>query len=308
MSLRELGYRPWKGTLRSGWDRWWIIASNGTRLAWRNPWLRRLLVLAWFPAVYLGVGFFLYEQSVDHSVIARRSLTISLRFYPESQFILEQLNQDPASVRHSFWSMLLLIFLRYLQGALMVLVVGMFAPSLITQDLRTRAYLLYFSHQLTSWEYLLGKAMVICTYLSLITLLPGTALYVLGVMLSPNLNVFYETWDLPLRVWAAAVTMMIPTASIALMFSSLTVEKRYAGFGWFALWVVGWVAYATLTRIGGPGIWWWVSLNHTIGKVQSWIFGMESLSQAGPAIILLAAYTAFALVLARARILSPLRS
>ncbi len=308
MTLHELGYRPWNGKLHGRWDRWYVIAANGTRLAWRNPWLRRLLVLAWLPTVYLGVGFFLYEQSVDHSLIARRMLILAIQSFPEAAAIVPDLRQDPAMIRHAFWSMLLLVFLRYLQGTLMVLVVGMFAPSLITQDLRTRAYLLYFSHELTSWEYLLGKAMVIFTYLSLITLLPATGLYILAVMLSPNLSVLYVTWDLPLRVGAATLVLMIPAASLALMFSSLTVERRYAGFGWFALWIVGWVAHLTLRRVTGGGDWWWVSVKHTIGKVQAWIFGVEDFDRAAPALILLAAYSAFALVLARARILTPLRS
>lgn len=308
MALHELGYRRWNGSLRSGWDRWWVIAANGSRLAWRNPWLRRVLVLAWLPTVYLGMAFFLYEQSVDHSILARRSLIFAVRSFPESAVLLPELKEDPSAIRHSFWSMLLLVFLRYLQGTLMVIVVGMFAPSLITQDLRTRAYLLYFSHELTSWEYLLGKAMVIVSYLSLITVLPATALYILAVMLSPHLSVLYETWDLLFRIWAATLVMMVPAASIALMFSSMTVEKRYAGFGWYSLWIVGWVAHLTLQRVGGGGNWWWVSVKHTIGKVQAWIFDVEDFSAAAPAMILLVAYTLFSLVLARARILTPLRS
>ena len=308
MTIRELGYRRWPGTLKTGCFRWYLIASSGIRLMWRNMWLRRLLVLAWFPAVYLGVGFFLYEQSTSNSPDAKRALVFALQAYEVAGPLISEFKQETDVSRHNVWAILLLIFLRYLQGGLMVLVVGMIAPSLITQDLRTRAYLLYFSHPLTSWEYLLGKASVVFGYLAMINLLPGTVLYILGVMLSPDLSVIRDTWDLPFRVMAASIVMMIPTTAIAVMFSSLTVERRYAGFGWFSLWIVGWVANRTLTVTETPGTWWWVSLNHTIGKAQSWVFGQDDFSSVAPAFILLTAYTLFALTLARARILSPLRS
>ena len=81
------------------------------------------------------------------------------------------------------WSLLLMAFFRYPQGLLMVLLVGMIAPSLISLDLRSRAFLLYFSRPITPLEYVFGKALVIWTYLAAVTTLPALVLYVLGVLL-----------------------------------------------------------------------------------------------------------------------------
>jgi hypothetical protein len=39
---------------------------------------------------------------------------------------------------------------------------------------------------------------------------------------------------------------MVPTTAVALAFSSMTQESRYAGFAWFSMWVVGSVTYFTL--------------------------------------------------------------
>lgn len=308
MTIHDLGYRSWEGKRRRGHFRWRVVGATSIRLAWRNLWLRRMLVLAWVPAIYLGFGFFLYEQAVDDSLVARRALRVAFQYFSEAEPLLRGVALNVESARHEFWSTLLLIFLRYLQGTIMILLVGMVVPTLVTQDLRSRAYLLYFSHPLPSWEYLLGKGSVIAAYLSLITTIPGVALYVVGVMLSPDLSVVGATWDLPLRVIAASVVMIIPTASIALMFSSMTMERRNAGFGWFAFWAVGWTAYRALSRLDVAGVWWWVSLNHIIGKAQSSIFGLDRDGGGLVALVMLAVVSLVALSIARLRILAPLRA
>lgn len=55
----------------------------------------------------------------------------------------------------------------------MVMVIGLIAPPMISQDVRSRAFLLYFSRPLTRGEYLLGKLASVWVYLSLISTLPA---------------------------------------------------------------------------------------------------------------------------------------
>jgi hypothetical protein len=164
----------------------------------------------------------------------------------------------------------------------------MIGPPLIARDVRTRAFLLYFSRPLDPWEYVLGKAAVVWFYITAITTLPALLLYVLAVMLSPSLGVVVDTWDLPLRIVAASALVMVPTTALVLMFSSLTTDSRYAGFAWFAVWVLGWVTYVVLTvsdaNFNERGFdrlmeqptnrWSVVSLYHALGEVQGWVFGM----------------------------------
>ena len=64
------------------------------------------------------------------------------------------------------WSWLLYTFLRYPQGGIMVLMVGIIAPPLISQDVRSRAFLLYFSRPLARWQYALGKLATVWFYLA----------------------------------------------------------------------------------------------------------------------------------------------
>jgi hypothetical protein len=212
----------------------------------------------------------------------------------------------------------------------MFLVIGQVAPALVAQDVRTKAFLLYFSRPLARLEYVLGKMAVVWAYLLLITALPGLVLYVLGVLFSPDWRVVLSTWDLPLRILGASAVLMIPTTSVALALSSLTSETRYATFGWVALWAVGWAAYlllwANLPATADAHRWELVSLYHTLGTVEYWVFGLKhelvevlpAAARAGilpspanvhvwPAAIQVAAVTGISLAILFRRVSSPMR-
>lgn len=294
MPINDLGYRSWSGALEPPWARWWVIAETGIRLAWRSLWLRRILLLAWLPTVYFGIGVFLFENAVKQS--DGRSLGAMLspffRMVPQFEGLMDSLDEgDLGRARHTFWSYLLWWFFRSPQGIMMIILVGLVAPNLVAQDLRSRAYLIYFSRPITAWEYVLGKSVVVWSYLAMITLVPALVLYLLGIALSPSLGVVWHTWDIPLRIVVASIILMIPTSCLALCFSSLTPESRYAGFAWFALCFGGWMAHTVLTirDFAGTGLgsltvatdrWAFVSLYHMLGQVQNGIFGLHADYQA----------------------------
>ena len=283
MPLHNLGYREWRGERTPVLQRWFVIWETGVRLAWRSMWVRRMAFATWIPAFITAVVFFVYEQSLDEVEI--RDDLAQAPFLPEQFREMLRLSQD---TRHAVWTFLLYRLYRYTQGPLMVLLVGIIAPGLISRDLRSRAYLLYFSRPITVTEYLLGKLMTLWTYLALTITLPSMALYALGVLLSPTWTVAWDTIDLPLRLLASSLVLMIVTSTIALCFSSMTTESRYAGFAWFAMWLLGLVTHFVLTiadannaiaggKASDAGVRWEpLSIYHALGRVQSWIFGLES--------------------------------
>jgi hypothetical protein len=204
---------------------------------------------------------------------------------------------DPDLARHQVWSALILAFFRYPQLFAMVVLVGLVAPMLVSYDLRTKAYLMYFSRPLSPMEYVIGKSAVIWFLLSMIVTIPALILYLMGILLSPDFSVISQTWDIPLRILLASAVLMIPTTALAMGYSSLTSESRYATFSWFATWVLGFVAYYALTfssvafQGGTPrrrrntsweelGIdldrWRLLSPYHTLGKVQASIFHLDT--------------------------------
>ena len=313
MPIHDLGYRAWQGRLMPEVTRSWVIAQTGFSLAWRNPWLRRLLLLAWVPALYFGVAFFFFEQALLGNP---EQIRFALGFVPPLpgiDVVREALETgDPVVARHTAWAWLLLVFFRYPQLLVMALVVGLVAPPLVARDVHSRAFLLYFSRPLTRVEYILGKFAVICAYVMTITTIPALSLYVVGVLLSPpEAAVIASTWDLPLRILAASLVVTVPTAALALAFSSLTTRTFYAGFAWFAAWLLGLVAYVTLQTSLDYSLsdrWALLSLYHSLGHVQSWIFGLQTSAAAvWPSAGLLAGITVVSLIVLFRRVSSPMR-
>ena len=201
---------------------------------------------------------------------------------------------------------------------MVALVVGIVATPLVAQDVRTRAFLLYFSRPLTRIEYILGKMVTVWAYLLSITAVPALCLYVVGVFLSPQLSVVKETWDLPLRIVLSSAVLMVPTTVLALALSSLTSESRYATAAWFGMWAVGWVTYSIVYANFPPGSRsaaqelliervTLASLYHSMGRVQHWVFGLEDFSAVSAAAIELAAITVVSLVVLFRRVSSPMR-
>ena len=209
MPLHDVGYRAWNGTRSFATLRWVIVATTGIRLVWRGTWLRRTIFFTWLPAIVLASGFLLYEQALTRPN-AQREVIWFLGAAAREGPLAEKLREDVVSARHDVWATLLMTFFRYPQAFVMVIVVGMIAPRLISYDLRSKAYLLYFSKPLTIWEYILGKSMVIWFYLAMITTVPACMMYVLGVLLSSEWSVVQETWDLPFRIMAASLVLVIP--------------------------------------------------------------------------------------------------
>lgn len=322
--LNHLGYRPWSGRRTPGWTRFAVITSVGFLRAWQSSWVRRMLLLAWLPTIWFGVGFFMWEQAVQYPEW-RQSFRPFLRSLPRTaefdQIRASMRTENLGDARHSVWAGMLQAFFRYPQGVLMVMMIGLISPPLISQDIRSRAFLLYFSRPLTRGEYLLGKLANLWIYLAMVSTIPALVLYLLGVLLSPHFNVVWETWDIPLRILAASVVLMGPTSILALCLSSLTQESRYAGFAWFAIWILGWFTYASVRsaqmvhagsedewmQMAKDSPWTHLSLYHTLGRVQRWVFGFSDWSDAAWSMVVLLVVTTISLAVLLRRISAPMR-
>ena len=316
MPIIDLGYRRWNSERSARLLRPIAITATGLKLVWRGVWIRRLLLLAWLPAIPMGIGFFIYEQSLQDPrfQVVAADLVGDLMNRPD---LAEKLMDDPQQARHDIWALMLLTFFRYPQAINIVLLFGLVAPRLISFDLRSRALLLYFSRPLTVVEYLVGKGMVLAVLILMTVTIPALVVYLIGLSLSPDTSTVLQTWDLPLRILVASASLTIPTAAVALLFSSFTAESRYASFAWFATWILGWVTYATLSSgelmAGGDLItmsprFKLVSPYHTLGEIQKAIFGVSATdTDASSAFVLIAAVTFFAAFVAYQRLAGQLR-
>jgi ABC-2 type transport system permease protein len=323
--IHDLGYRGWEGRRSSDTVRWWVIAQTGVRLAWKSSWVRRMLFFAWLPTLAWGVAFFLYEQVLLQPAEFQQGFVEFLQVLDfgggDFDELIAAVREDPRAARHQVWATLLMIYFRSPQAILMVMLVGLIAPPLISQDIRSRAFLVYFSRPLTPVEYVLGKASVVWAYLLMITGIPAIALYALAILLSPDLSLLAETWDLPLRIAGASVVLLVPTTAVALCFSSMTSESRYAGFAWFAVWILGMVTYVILSARDTavsfdpergfqemPDRWTLVSPYATLGEVQRWVFGLKAdFGDVQPEAFAILTVTVIATVVLLRRVSAPMR-
>ena len=257
MPLHDVGYRAWNSRRCGPSATVWVIAVTGIRLAWESRWLRRLVFFAWSPAFLFAASFFAFEQAVDEGRLTALGEGAQVGRNLDGVGMLgtvlaDALGGDPdevdvESTRRLVWTRLLLAFMRSPQAILLAAVVGLVAPTLISRDLRAKAWLVYFTRPVGRTEYVLGKSVILVLLVLVITMLPAVALWLMGVLVSPSITVALETWDLPVRVIVASLVLAVPTVLLALAYSSLTAETRIASFGWFATWVACWIAHAALT-------------------------------------------------------------
>ena len=362
MPIHNLGYRPWKEKLTPPLTRWRSISGSGIRLAQKSFWVKRVVFAAWLPVLYWGMGFFFVGQAMEgkldlsngrsrsaieqifdegerqlHKInpklapaVNRKMVAIALRRQFRKVPNVEQLasaleSGDETLARNRIWCWLLMTFFRYPQGILILFLVGAIAPALIARDIRSKAFLLYFSRPIGKLDYLVGKFFIPATFIMLVSTLPAMALYIFAILMSPDLSVFWSTWDVPLRILAGTVVLVLPTVSLALMLSSLTQETRFASFGWFAFFALGhgaWLAivFSTALKKGmamplDPAVmedpevkrWGLLSLYNNIGDVQSWVFGFSSWQEVMPSMIVLLVISAVSLAIMYRQISSPLR-
>lgn len=283
MPIFELGYRHWEGRRTASWLRWWPIARTGVALAFRSKVLRRLVFLAWAPLLYFGPLFFAvgYVTNPAHAGLSHGLWGAMAREFlgPE---VANQFAHDPESLRPLVWSAVFSHFFIYSQSFLTFLVLAIVAPPLIAQDVRSKAFLLYFSKPITRGEYLLGKGGTALLYVFLVTLFPGLVLYAVSIAFSPSLGAIADTGLTVPRIFAASAVVGIPAVLVALVFSSLTGDTRYAAFGWIAMWLLGELFFRILHSLPGLSHAGWVfvpSLRETASVVIGAIFDSGQVAQ-----------------------------
>lgn len=322
MPIHNLGYRAWNGELQSSSTRWLVVAGIGIRRAWQSAWLRRMMFFAWLPSIVMGFVIFIYEQPTKQGGEVRDTMSagaMALITYERPDVIFRRIQQERlltgsrpsmGEERHIFWSSLLLILFRRSQPLLLIPIVAVIAPPMISQDFRSRAFLLYFSRPLTKVQYIVGKAATISLYLLFVTMFPALLLYFVGVLLSPDISVLYATWDLPLRVILASLIIVIPCTALSLMLSSLTTESRYASFAWFSVWIFGHLTYVVIRSVASPGDSSMVqslSLYETFNDLSSWILDPKlGVTHMGTRFILLAVLTAVCTAVLYRRVSAPM--
>lgn len=242
MTLSPPRYALAEHRLRPRQDRVWTIFSVNVRL-------RGLRI---FPLLLVGFGF----------------VATFVPLFLTELFSTYGLSNGPslASFYSAYNNLMLFIF-----TLLMSAVVG---SGIIADDLRTKSISLYLSRPITVLDYLVGKSGVVGALLALLAILPGVLTAVLvGVLGYVSATVAAEAIGIYL---GTGVLLVLVLTGFAVLLSSLTERKSFAGAGIFAvllsLEIVASVLYAATNQVSALYLAPW----EDVLSVARWGFGVRT--------------------------------
>jgi ABC-2 type transport system permease protein len=204
MAVYKRGYQRYRGPLTSHWTR--VLAMP--RFAWQRLSQQRLVTIMLILALVwpLLCGLFIYVS--NHSELWKglgsdlaRLLEINGKFF--------------------------LIFMN-LQAVFAVLLAALAGPGLIAPDLANNALPLYFSRPLNRVDYAGAKMAVLAGLLSLVTWVPGIALFIMQSSMA-GWTWFSRNWKLGVAVFAGFALWILLVSLVALASSAYVKWRVIAG-------------------------------------------------------------------------------
>lgn len=270
MPLFEIGYRRYEGERTSHALRWWPITRTGLTIAWRSKLLRRLVFVSFVPFLYFAWVFFVIGRITEPGADPSSPLyDIARQFMGDG--IVNQLHEDPAVIRSAVWTVVFGYFGSFFQLWMVALVAAIAGPALVADDLRTRAFLIYFARPISRMDYIIGKCGVLVALLATVTLLPSLVLYTLSILFSPSLDTMVQTLPVAGSIALASLGTIVPVSLVILALSSLTRRPRFAAIAWLVVCFFGPLAHTVLQQtrdLADNGWTFLLSLPHTIRTYQ----------------------------------------
>jgi ABC-type transport system involved in multi-copper enzyme maturation permease subunit len=277
MSVYRRGYQRYQGALSSRWARRAVLP----RFAWRRLFQQRLVVALTVVAMTwpLLCAFFIYLAN-------NAELLKGLG----KQF------QGLLNIDGNFF----LIFMT-VQSFFALFLAALAGPGLIAPDLANNALQLYFSRPLTRLEYATGRLAALVGMLSLVTWIPGLALFGMQAGMAGG-QWFRANWKLGAGLFAGFVLWVLLVSMVALASSAYARLKAVSGglvLGFFFI-----LGGAAGIINGVFRVTWGNALSPTRAAYQIWrsLLGIEpSSGPAAPscALVLLAIILLLALIIGR---------
>ncbi len=235
MPIYEFGYRTITDKQLGRHTGWISIAMSGIRMNWKSKLARRLIIGSWAPLLYFGAIFFMVGKVTETGLVEESSSAMGMVVGLFGPAAAEQLATNPEALRTPIWTILFYwqLNVQIFATIFMLAIVG---PGLISDDLRTKAFPLYFAKPLSRTGYILGKFLTAAFFVAMVSLFPALFLYILSILFSPGLSTISQTIPVLLRLLPVYATILLASGSLILVLSSLTWSRRYLGFAWVALW------------------------------------------------------------------------
>ena len=230
MPIFEQGYQHWDGELRGHTWRWLAVTKQGIRTQMGGWVIRILLILAWLPALVMVVALALWGLIEQGSSIVEPLV----RFFNLPPGLLG----DPVEYRTMVWTFIFRVYYYVAGFKFSMIMVAIIGPGLISKDLRYNAMPLYLSRPLRRRDYLLGKLGVIVYGVSLVSVVPPVAAYIIGALFTFDAGVIADTYHLLFGIIGYGLTIAVTAGVIMLAFSSLTKNSSYIVLFWVGFWFI----------------------------------------------------------------------
>jgi len=228
-------YQRWPGRGQRTRASWTAIVHTGLRLANQDAQARTML--------YMSLAFVVGNCALLYTI----SMVETLAGQPQAKgmynAIQTMLGVDLSAasrigeLREVLWRCVFLFIIKF-QLFWVMTTVARVGPGQIADDLKARALPIYFSKPITPVVYLLGKWLVVATFVGLVVLVPNLLSLFFGVLITGGLHTWGQTLLLAADVTVAGVGIMVIAGMLVLALSSLSADKRYVSVGWFAVCIV----------------------------------------------------------------------
>lgn len=228
MPVHERGYTHWESTGLHADPPWWVIARRGLSAPLRRRGNLALLILAWVPALVMGVQIYIKAKA-------------------------GQLAELAAGVGWGDVSAAGMLAFIDRQDFFVFLVIASLGAGLIARDRQENGLALYFSRPLTLVDYLAGKTLIILGGYLAVTLAPALLLCLFAYLIEPaavGLEVLLLT---PLRLGVLTVLTGSALGLIMLAFSSLG-TRTVLVVVWWAVLCLGGDAVGSIGQSVGAGV------------------------------------------------------
>ncbi len=242
MPIFDQGYQHWSGHLSGHAWRWLAITRQGVRIGLKNKALRRVLFVAWLPAVALAAVLSIW------GLIERKSELVKGLVEPLSRMLRITIDADPIHQRQEIWTV---CFSKFMASELIftLILVMLVGPNLVSQDLRFNAMPLYFSRPLRRFDYFVGKLGVIGAFVGMVMIVPALIAYLLGLLFSLDITIIGDTLPLLLSSIVYGAIVSISTGTLILALSSLTRNSRYVALLWIGVCFISFIVSSLLEDI-----------------------------------------------------------
>ena len=243
MPIHDQGYRRYGGDKARTGTGWTVIARAGIRTFLSKRAFLGLLLVSWFPFFVRVVQFY---AAANLTSVPQASMLA-----PSAATFRQFLEQQQTFV----------FFVTVYVGA-----------GLIANDRRANALQIYLSKPLTRTEYILGKLLILMTFLALVTWLPAIVLLIVQIAFAGNFTFFSNNVFLFPAITLFAFIEVVLASATMLALSSLSKSSRYVAILYAAVIFFTQAVYGVLYAVTRSTSLSWLSFSANLAQLGDVIF------------------------------------